>query len=66
MVYMAYNITRYVWIVIVQLVHRVNNINRQTSGTQSAVSAASVNNIISVRPILLSTTVDAQYVMFSI
>lgn len=63
---MAYNIKRYVWILIVQLVHRVNNVNRQTSGTQSAIGAVSVNNIINVWPILLSTTVDTQYVMFSI
>jgi len=62
---MVYSITQYVWILIVQLVHRVNNINRQTSGTQSAIGAVSAN-IINVRPILLSSTVDTQYVMFSI
>lgn len=62
---MIYNNTQYVWILIAQLVYRVNNINRQMSGTQSAIGAVSAN-IINVWPILLSTTVDTQYVMFSI
>lgn len=63
---MVYNNTQWqcVWILIAQLVHRVNNINRQMSGTQSAIGAVSAN-IINVWPIL-STTVDTQYVMFSI
>lgn len=53
------NIKLYVWILIagIQLVRRVNNINRQTSGTRSAIGAV-------VRRSIVLLTADKR-VMFS-